>query len=90
MAIRQIGGIFIISNDKKMTQNKQIDILWKAVNKQGKYIENLEKMVAILNKDNEYKYLFNKRLESFNNVNILPTGFTTVSSPLTFTHSCDS
>ena len=78
MAIRQIGGIFIISNDKKMTQNKQIDILWKAVNKQGKYIENLEKMVAILNKDNEYKYLFNKRLEVveafINNIELIAKG----------------
>ncbi len=78
MAIRQIGGIFIISNDKKMTQNKQIDILWKAVNKQGKYIENLEKMVAILNKDNEYKYLFNKRLEVveafINNIELIDKG----------------
>ena len=78
MAIRQIGGIFIISNDKKMTQNKQIEILWKAVNKQVKYIENLEKMVAILNKDNEYKYLFNKRLEVveafINNIELIDKG----------------
>jgi len=78
MAIRQIGGIFIISNDKIMTQNKQIDILWKAVNKQGKYIENLEKMVAILNKDNEYKDLFNKRLEVveafINNIELIDKG----------------
>ena len=51
MAFRQIGGIFIISNDKDMTLNKQIDILWKAINKQGRYIENLEKMVASLNKN---------------------------------------
>ena len=51
MGFRQVGGIFIISNDKDMTLNKQIDILWKAVNKQGRYIENLEKMVAVLNRD---------------------------------------
>ena len=34
-----------------MTQDKQIDILWKAINKQGRYIENLEKMVSSLNKN---------------------------------------
>ena len=78
MGFRQIGGIFIISNDKDMTQGKQIDILWKAVNKQGRYIENLEKMVAILNKDNEYKELFNKRLELveafINNIELIDKG----------------
>ena len=35
----------------KMTLDKQIDILWKAINKQGKYIENLEIIVAHLKKD---------------------------------------
>ena len=34
-----------------MTTNKQIDILWKAINKQGRYIEQLEIMVAHLKKD---------------------------------------
>ena len=34
-----------------MTIDKQIDILWKAINKQGKYIEELEKQAAILKKD---------------------------------------
>ena len=35
----------------KMTNNKQMDILWKAFNKQGRYIEQLEIMVAHLKKD---------------------------------------
>ena len=35
----------------KMTLDKQIDILWNAINKQGKYIENLEIIVAHLKKD---------------------------------------
>jgi len=35
----------------KMTNNKQIDILWKAFSKQGRYIEQLEIMVAHLKKD---------------------------------------
>ena len=35
-----------------MTSDKQIDILWKAINKQGKYIENLEIIVAHLKKHN--------------------------------------
>ena len=34
-----------------MTANKQIDILWKALNKQGRYIEQLEVIVAHLKKD---------------------------------------
>ena len=34
-----------------MTKDKQIDILWKAVNKQGRYIEQLEIQVAVLKKD---------------------------------------
>ena len=34
-----------------MTTNKQIDILWKAINKQGRYIEQLEIIVAHLKKD---------------------------------------
>ena len=34
-----------------MTSDKKIDILWKAINKQGRYIEQLEVMVAWLNKD---------------------------------------
>ena len=34
-----------------MTSDKKIDILWKAINKQGKYIEQLEVMVACLKKD---------------------------------------
>ena len=34
-----------------MTTNKQIDILWKALNKQGRYIEQLEVIVAHLKKD---------------------------------------
>ena len=34
-----------------MTSNKQIDILWKAVNKQAKYIEQLEVIIANLKKD---------------------------------------
>tara|TARA_Y100000310_G_C20143283_1_gene561265 strand:- start:83 stop:298 length:216 start_codon:yes stop_codon:yes gene_type:complete len=34
-----------------MTSNKQIDILWKAVNKQGKYIEELEVIISHLKKD---------------------------------------
>ena len=34
-----------------MTKDKQIDILWKAVNKQGRYIEQLEIQVASLKKD---------------------------------------
>ena len=34
-----------------MTSDKKIDILWKAINKQGRYIEQLEVMVACLNKD---------------------------------------
>ena len=34
-----------------MTTNKQIDILWKAINKQGRYIEQLEIIVAHLKED---------------------------------------
>ena len=34
-----------------MTSDKKIDILWKTINKQGKYIEQLEIMVAHLKKD---------------------------------------
>ena len=34
-----------------MTSDKKIDILWKAINKQGKYIEQLEVIVAHLKKD---------------------------------------
>ena len=34
-----------------MTSDKKIDILWKAINKQGKYIEQLEIMVACLKRD---------------------------------------
>ena len=53
-----------------MTNNKQIDILWKAVNKQARYIEQLEIMVSHLKKDShppvfkisQYKDL-NDRLE---------------------------
>ena len=51
MGFRQIGNVFIISNEQDMIKDKQIDILWKAINKQGRYIENLEKMVASLNKE---------------------------------------
>ena len=64
MGFRQIGGIFIISNDKDMTQGKQIDILWKAINKQGRYIESLEKEVAILKKDSHPPKDYDKRLEA--------------------------
>lgn len=42
-----------------MTQDKQIDILWKAINKQGRYIENLEKIVSSLNK-NSHPPVFKK------------------------------
>tara|TARA_R100000700_G_C3167713_1_gene142613 strand:+ start:1094 stop:1309 length:216 start_codon:yes stop_codon:yes gene_type:complete len=34
-----------------MTSDKKIDILWKAINKQARYIEQLEIMVAHLKKD---------------------------------------
>ena len=34
-----------------MTSDKQIDILWKAINKQARYIEQLEVIVAHLKKD---------------------------------------
>ena len=34
-----------------MTSDKKIDILWKAINKQGRYIEQLEVIVAHLKKD---------------------------------------
>jgi len=34
-----------------MTKEKQIEYLWKTINKQGKYIEQLEIEVAILKKD---------------------------------------
>ena len=34
-----------------MTSDKQIDILWKAVNKQGKYKEQLEIIIANIKKD---------------------------------------
>ena len=34
-----------------MTSDKHINILWKAVNKQAKYIEQLEIIVAHLKKD---------------------------------------
>ena len=34
-----------------MTSDKKIDILWKAINKQARYIEQLEVIVAHLNKD---------------------------------------
>tara|TARA_R100001594_G_scaffold56971_3_gene90896 strand:+ start:577 stop:843 length:267 start_codon:yes stop_codon:yes gene_type:complete len=66
MGFRQIGGIFIISNDKDMTQGKQIDILWKAINKQGRYIESLEKEVAILKKDSHPPVFKKEQCEDFN------------------------
>ena len=44
-----------------MTTNKQIDILWKAINKQGKYVEELEKEVAIL-KTNSHPPIFSKKM----------------------------
>ena len=44
-----------------MTQGKQIDILWKAIDKQGRYIENLEKIAAELKK---YRKDFAIRLET--------------------------
>ena len=34
-----------------MTSDIKIDILWKAINKQVRYIEQVEVMVACLNKD---------------------------------------
>ena len=34
-----------------MTSDKKIDILWKAINKQGRYIEQLEVIVAHLKKN---------------------------------------
>jgi len=34
-----------------MTLDKEKEIMWKAINKQGKYIEQLEIMVAHLKKD---------------------------------------
>ena len=34
-----------------MIKEKQIEYLWKTINKQGKYIEQLEIEVAILKKD---------------------------------------
>ena len=40
-----------------MTSDKKIDILWKAINKQGKYIEQLEVMVAHL-KNNSHPPVF--------------------------------
>ena len=53
-----------------MTSDKKIDILWKAINKQGRYIEQLEIMVAHLKtnshppvfKESQYKDLV-QRLE---------------------------
>ena len=53
-----------------MTSDKKIDILWKAINKQGRYIEQLEVIVAHLKKNShppifketEYKDLV-QRLE---------------------------
>ena len=53
-----------------MTSDKKIDILWKAFNKQGRYIEQLDVIVACLKKDShppvfketEYKELI-QRLE---------------------------
>ena len=53
-----------------MTLDKQIDILWKALNKQGKYIENLEIILSHLKhashppvfKESQYKDL-NDRLK---------------------------
>ena len=68
-----------------MTNNKQIDILWKAVNKQGRYIEQLEIMVSHLKKDShppvfktsQYKDL-NDRLEVveawINNIELIEKG----------------
>ena len=35
----------------KMTLDKEKEIMWKAINKQGRYIEQLEIMVAHLKKD---------------------------------------
>tara|TARA_Y100000593_G_C4243170_1_gene303287 strand:+ start:78 stop:293 length:216 start_codon:yes stop_codon:yes gene_type:complete len=40
-----------------MTSDKKIDILWKAINKQGRYIEQLEIMVAHL-KTNSHPPVF--------------------------------
>ena len=42
-----------------MTTDKQINILWKAINKQGRYIEQLEIIVAHLKK-NSHPPVFKK------------------------------
>ena len=68
-----------------MTLDKQIDILWKALNKQGKYIENLEIIVSHLKndshppvfKESQYKDL-NDRLKYveawINNIQLIEKG----------------
>jgi len=50
-----------------MTSNKQIDILWKAVNKQARYIEQLEVIVANLKKDSHPPVFKASQYEDLNN-----------------------
>lgn len=48
-----------------MTKEKQIEFLWNAINKQGKYIEQLEIEVATLKKDS-HPPIFKK--DQYNNI----------------------
>ena len=50
-----------------MTSDKQINILWKAVNKQAKYIEQLEIMVACLKKDSHPPVFKASQFDDLNN-----------------------
>ena len=50
-----------------MTSNKQIDILWKAVNKQARYIEQLEVIGAILKKDSHPPVFKASQYDDLNN-----------------------
>jgi len=68
-----------------MTIDKQINILWEAINKQGKYIEELEKDNATLKKnthppvftDKQYDNIIDRLeyLEAFiNNLTLIQKG----------------
>ena len=50
-----------------MTSDKQIDILWKAVNKQARYIEQLEVIVANLKKDSHPPVFKTSQYDDLNN-----------------------
>lgn len=50
-----------------MTLDKEKEIMWKAINKQGRYIEQLEIMVAHLKKDSHPPVFKESQYKELNN-----------------------